>query len=347
MKTLKKGKHQRSKPPSASLVRRVYKQHKSERATAHTLIKQGFKTSRSTINRMLGSKDKRVVATGVESHRDSKKISPRTRRWLVRQVIVHKTPAPRQAIADLHGVGVDVCRQSVWRALRSDRNLVARRPCKGMFLTKQHRRDRKHWAMMHLKARTNWKKAVFTDEKLWSLDGPAVRPKVWQDRRQPRLRLAKKGDRNTAVWVWGAFHSGAVLDLCFIPPHYNATQYCEMLGDCYVRNVSVDRYTLYHDRLPAHKAAETTQWLSDHKVKAELLPARPADINPIENLWGIVTREVYSGTTTYTNIESLKAAIRAAWAGIQANKGLRRKLVSSMSDRLAEVVAKKGRWISY
>ena len=250
-------------------------------------------------------------------------------------------------MADLHGVGVDVCRQSVWRSLRSDPNLVARRPCKGMFLTQQHRRDRKRWAKMHLKEKTNWNRAVFTDEKLWCLDGPAVRPKIWQDKRLPPMRVAKKGDRNTAVWVWGAVHSGKVLDLCLIPAHYNAAQYCEMLEKCYVPNVSVNRYTLYHDRLPAHTAAATTQWLSDHRVKVKLLPSRPADINPIENLWGIVTREVYSGTKTYTTIESLKAAINAAWVGIQGNEKLRQKLVSSMPNRLAEVVAKKGGWIAY
>jgi hypothetical protein len=56
---------------------------------------------------------------------------------------------------------------------------------------------------------------------------------------------------------------------------------------------------------------------------------------------------VYSGTKTYTTIESLKAAINAAWVGIQGNEKLRQKLVSSMPNRLAEVVAKKGGWIAY
>ncbi len=347
MKTLIERTHKTQKSPSTSLVRRVYKQQKSERATAQALIKQGFKSSRSAVNRMLGSGHTQIKTVGGKCGGDRKIISPRTRRWLVRQVIVHKTPTPRQAMADLHGVGVDVCRQSVWRALRSDPNLVARRPRKGMFLTKQHRSERKRWARMHLKAQTTWHKVVFTDEKLWLLDGPAVRPKVWQDKRLPPLRVSKKGDRNQAVWVWGAFHSGKVLDLCFIPAHYNSTQYCEMLTECYLPHVPVSRYTFYHDRLPAHTSAETTQWLSDHKVKAKILPPRPADINPIENLWGIVTHEVYGGTKTYASVESLQTAIKAAWVGIQANKGLRQKLVNSMPNRLAEVVKKKGGWIAY
>lgn len=347
MKTLPKHTNKTPKPPPASLVRRVYKQQKSERAAARALKLQGFQISRSSINRMLKGDASRHNAESASSLRDGKKINARTRRWLVRQVIVHRTPTPRQVMADLRSVGISVCRQSVWRALRSDPNLVARRPRTGIFLTKQHRRDRKQWAKLHLKERMNWNKVVFTDEKLWCLDGPAVRPKVWQDKRLPPLRIAHKGQRNQAVWVWGAFHAGKVLDLCFVPAHYNSTQYCDMLRESYLPHVSVKRYTLYHDRLPAHRSAETVQWLSENKVKAKYLPARAADINPIENLWGIVTREVYGGTTTYTRVESLKAAIQASWVGIQQRRGLRRKLVSSMPDRLEEVVANKGGWIAY
>jgi hypothetical protein len=75
MKTLIKHKCQVQKPPSASLVRRVYKQRKSERATAQALLKQGFKTSRSAINGVLRSKEARVETIGVENQKDGKKIS--------------------------------------------------------------------------------------------------------------------------------------------------------------------------------------------------------------------------------------------------------------------------------
>jgi len=85
-----------------------------------------------------------------------------------------------------------------------------------------------------------------------------------------------------------------------------------MLRESYLPHVPVSRYTFCHDHLPAHTSVETTQWLRDHKVEATLLPPRPADINPIENLWGIVTHEVYGGTKTYTSDESLQTAIKAA-----------------------------------
>lgn len=196
-------------------------------------------------------------------------------------------------------------------------------------------------------AKIDWSKVVFADEKLWFLDGPAVRPKVWQDKRFPPVRIPTKGNRNEAVAVWGAFSLGKVPDLCVIPNHCNSAQYCDTLANALLPHVSVQQYTLYHDRLPAHMSAQTERWLQAHHLKTVLFPAKGADMNPIENLWGIVTRKVYGGTKTYTNTDSLIAAVNAAWAEIQQNKGLRRKLVSSMSKRLAEVVGRRGDWISY
>ncbi len=107
-----------------------------------------------------------------------------------------------------------------------------------------------------------------------------------------------------------------------------------------------------HTKLKSHPAYHLfVEYISgrkaNHKVKAKILPPKPTDINPIENLWGIVTHEVYGGTKTYTSVESLQTAIKAAWVGIQANKGLRQNLVNSMPNRLAEVVKKKGGWIAY
>ncbi len=67
-------------------------------------------------------------------------------------------------------------------------------------------------------------------------------------------------------------------------------------------------------------------------------------MNPMENVWGMLTKKVFTGTMTYTNVESLLAAIEAAWAAIRANRGLRQSLVNSMTGRLQQVIERKGDW---
>jgi hypothetical protein len=82
--------------------------------------------------------------------------------------------------------------------------------------------------------------------------------------------------------------------------------------------------------------------MSEHQVPASLFPPKSADLNLIENVWVLMSREVYAGTKTYSDTRSLLAAVQAAWARVQQDRPLRQKLVGSMAERLRAVVAEKG-----
>lgn len=329
------------------LLHRLYREGKSERAIALELQQRGYQVSQPTVHRVVAEYRNTTGTTSGVAKGNNNILSSRSKRWVKRQVMVHNEQSHRETIARLGEMGMGASRATIWRVLHSDPFLWAKRPVKGMFLTRQHKADRVSWAKAQQDAKTDWTRVLFSDEKLWYLDGPAVRPKIWQHKLRPPVRVLTKGLRNAAVSVWGAFSLGKVPDLCFISKHYKSKDYCETLGTGLVPNVSVKRYTLYHDRLPVHKSVETEQWLRDHHVRSVLFPAKGADLNPIENLWAIVSRKVYSATKTYTKEECLKTAIRAAWAEVQQDSELRRKLVSSTPERLSQVVARKGDWISY
>ncbi len=65
---------------------------------------------------------------------------------------------------------------------------------------------------------------------------------------------------------------------------------------------------------PAHTARGTKSWFNGHGVGVLDWPANSPDLNPIENLWGIVKRKM--GDTRLNNAEDLKSAIKATWASI-------------------------------
>ncbi|KAI2657102.1 Transposable element Tcb2 transposase [Labeo rohita] len=68
------------------------------------------------------------------------------------------------------------------------------------------------------------------------------------------------------------------------------------------------------DLAPAHTAKSTKIWLNDHGVGVLDWPANSPDLNPIENLWGIVKRKMRNKKPK--NADELKATVKETWASI-------------------------------
>ncbi len=85
-------------------------------------------------------------------------------------------------------------------------------------------------------------------------------------------------------------------------------------------------------------AKATSTWFKDHGVPVLNWPANSPDLNPIENLWGIVKRKMRYARPS--NAEELKATIRATWALITPEQC--HKLIDSMTRCIAAVIQAKG-----
>ncbi len=67
-------------------------------------------------------------------------------------------------------------------------------------------------------------------------------------------------------------------------------------------------------------------------------PANSPDLNPIENLWGIVKRKMRD--TRPNNADELKATVKETWASIPPQQC--HKLITSMPRRIETVIKVKG-----
>ncbi len=97
-------------------------------------------------------------------------------------------------------------------------------------------------------------------------------------------------------------------------------------------------FILQQNLAPAHTAKGTKSWFNDHGVTVLDWPANSPDLNPIENLWGIVKRKMRD--TRPNNADELKATVKETWASIPPQQC--HKLITSMQRRIEAVIKAKG-----
>ncbi len=97
-------------------------------------------------------------------------------------------------------------------------------------------------------------------------------------------------------------------------------------------------FIFQQDLAPAHTAKGTKSWFNGHGVGVLDWPANSPDLNPIENLWGIVNRKMKD--TRSNNADDLNADIKATLASITPEQC--HKLITSMPRRIDAVIHAKG-----
>ncbi len=82
----------------------------------------------------------------------------------------------------------------------------------------------------------------------------------------------------------------------------------------------------------------TKPLLNQRQRQKQNWPANSPDLNPIENLWGIVKRK--RRDTRPNNADDLKATVKETWASIPPQQC--HKLITSMPHRIEALIKAKG-----
>ncbi len=198
--------------------------------------------------------------------------------------------------------------------------------------------EKKNWTV------AQWSKVLFSDESKFCISFGNQGPRVWRKSGEAQNPCCLKSSVKCpqSVMIWAAMSSAGVGPLCFLKSTVNTAIYQEILEHFMLP--SADKlygdadFIFQQDLAPAHTAKGTKRWFNDHGVTVLDWPANSPDLNPIENLWGIVKKKMRD--TRPNNADELKATVNETWASIPPQQC--HKLITSMPRRIEAVIKAKG-----
>ncbi len=198
-------------------------------------------------------------------------------------------------------------------------------------------KEKKNWTV------AQWSKVLFSDESQFCISFGYQGPRVWRKSGEAQnpccLKSSVKFPQSVMIW---ASMSSAGVGIHFLKSTVNAAIYQEISWKLFFLLLRSFMEMLISfsskDLAPVHTAKGTKSWFNDHGVTVIDWLANSPDLNPKENLWGIVKRKMRD--TRPNNADDLKAAIKATWSSITPEQCHR--LIAFMPRRIDAVIHAKG-----
>lgn len=239
------------------------------------------------------------------------------------------------------------------RRVKTISDLRNRPAAKKPFLTQRNKEERIGFTLQHYMHDINfWGNVVFTDEKVFQscYNGRIRVYRPPNTRYDERYTQSVRNSGRFSVNVWG-WMSANGLGMCInIANRFNALAYIDILENIMLPSVNAvfpeNNFVYQHDNCRVHTARIVTGWLQQHDVTVLPWPARSADLNPIENVWGRMVKTINRNNDFHPrNAEDLWDTIHEVWHSFTPDYA--HNLVASLPRRLNSILENNGRALKY
>lgn len=242
-----------------------------------------------------------------------------------------------------YDLGLKVSGETIRSVLKNSPNIQFKKMLLKPPLDGPKKHVRLAWAKDKITWGSKWKDVIWSDEKKFNLDGPDGFAYYWHDLRKEELVFSKRHTGGGSLMIWACFNFHGKSELAFVSRNQDQWEYQGHLNDRllpFLDHFGGQNPVFQQDNARCHIARSTIDWLKDKNLEIMEWPAYSPDLNPIENLWGVLARRVYAGGKQFSSIEYLKISVIRCWEEIEKN--LLETLANSMPKRIYQVIYNHG-----
>ena len=217
------------------------------------------------------------------------------------------------------------------------------------FLKEQHKENRLKFSKAHLSDNKKWKRVFFSDEKRFLLEGPDCISYYWVGSESDQnFYTGTRSNPRLGLMVWGVFSYKFKPNLFFLEGKIDSKKYIKMIKNHFlefIRDNQIENYIFQQDNCSIHVSKYSLRKFEELEIPLLPWPSKSHDLNPMENLWSILVKEVYRENLVFDSIYELKNSIINAWEKIDSST--LKNLCNSMENRLINVIKRDGDFIKF
>ena len=192
---------------------------------------------------------------------------------------------------------------------------------------------------------------MFSDESRFCLRKVDGRLRVW---RRPGERFADVCVQEVtafgggSVMIWAGITATQQTPAVIIPGNLNSRRYIAEIVTPHVIPMSQqygNAFIFQYENARPHRARIVDDHMAHHGINRMEWPAASPDLNPIENLWEKLGRDMRTAVGPDTTLLQLQPILVNAWNNIP--QAYITNLINSMRRRCQQCIASRGSYTSY